>query len=377
MVLDIEHSTEKIIAEDDLLNISRYSDIIIFGAGESGSYLVSVLRGHGLVPSCFCDNNKGKQGTLKDGLMVYSPIDAMNIYPNACICIGSLWAEEIKQQISIQYPLFECRVFDILLSMVWEMKNKCLISKEKSFITDNMKQLELLYNNLYDEKSRCVLENLLNYRLTRKKKYLQMALCTGEQYFDTEIIPVGEYEKEGYFIDGGAFDGDTIEKFCELFPNTKFIFHCYEPEKKNIENFMAKEQLIKSKRIIIHEAGLFSTSAIQGEVFGDSLGAVVKESEYGKLKLETIDDLSREYPLRFIKLDIEGAELSALIGGKNRIVEDRPILAICTYHLQEDLLRISEFIDSIGAYDIYLRHYMVAPSETIMYGIPKEIRNKR
>ena len=53
--------------------------------------------------------------------------------------------------------------------------------------------------------------------------------------------------------------------------------------------------------------------------------------------MECIDD-STWSNLRLIKLDIEGAERDALKGGLKSIRQYRPVLAICAYHKQDDLL---------------------------------------
>ncbi len=54
----------------------------------------------------------------------------------------------------------------------------------------------------------------------------------------------------------------------------------------------------------------------------------------------SIDELFADTPLTFIKMDIEGAEYDALLGALKVIQRDRPILAICVYHTQNDIWRI-------------------------------------
>lgn len=46
-----------------------------------------------------------------------------------------------------------------------------------------------------------------------------------------------------------------------------------------------------------------------------------------------------------IKLDIEGSEINAIIGGVKTIAKYRPKMAICVYHKLYDLYEISIFID--------------------------------
>ena len=372
MNLDFKNTTDKIIDKSKIQDLAKYKDVIIFGAGETGAYLLSILKQYNINPICFCDNYKGKQGTEKENLIVYSPEDAVKKYPNACICIGSLWADEIKRQIQISFPSFNNKIFIIFSPMVWELKEKQLLSSEGNYIRNNEKTLNSIYNYFKDEKSKLIFENLINFRLTRRRWYLEKSYCPSEQYFDTEIIDPEHFLKTGYCVDGGAFDGDSVNRFFELFPKSNYIFQCYEPDEKNINNFMKRESLIKNHKIIIHKAGLYNISSMKGFVSGNSMGASVEETSSGHLKLETIDELPTDKPILFIKLDIEGAEIKALQGGYKRIIKDRPILAICAYHLQDDLIKLPEFIHKLPNYELYLRHYMIAPSETILYGIPVE-----
>lgn len=80
-----------------------------------------------------------------------------------------------------------------------------------------------------------------------------------------------------------------------------------------------------------------------------------------------------------LNADIEGAELSLLHAAEKIIRVDRPVIAVCVYHLQNDLLTIPQFLQSICSdYVFYLRKY--TPSvvslkrnyELVFYAVPKE-----
>jgi hypothetical protein len=71
-------------------------------------------------------------------------------------------------------------------------------------------------------------------------------------------------------------------------------------------------------------------------------------------------------------MDIEGAELNALKGAEKTIIKDKPKLAICIYHSNEDMIQIAEYIHNlIPAYKIYIRQYRLYPSaaETVLYAV--------
>jgi len=70
----------------------------------------------------------------------------------------------------------------------------------------------------------------------------------------------------------------------------------------------------------------------------------------------------------FIKMDIEGSELSALLGSEATIRRWRPKLAISLYHRPEDFFSIPSWIDSLGVeYRFYLDHYSIHHEETVLF----------
>lgn len=72
-----------------------------------------------------------------------------------------------------------------------------------------------------------------------------------------------------------------------------------------------------------------------------------KKETVKALKIDTIvKDLGLER-VDFIKMDIEGAEIDALIGAKQTIKTYKPKLAICSYHRPNDSDQIKKLIHSI------------------------------
>ena len=108
--------------------------------------------------------------------------------------------------------------------------------------------------------------------------------------------------------------------------------------------------------------------------FSDGKGSSSKIDNEGDSKVvaKRIDSMDSCKDATFIKMDIEGAEYNALIGAENTIKSNKPILAICIYHSDEDTLRIFELIDSFGLdYNYYIRHHAQKISETVLYAIPR------
>jgi len=86
-----------------------------------------------------------------------------------------------------------------------------------------------------------------------------------------------------------------------------------------------------------------------------------------------IDELFASKPVSMIKMDIEGAEFDALIGAKHVIQRDRPILAICAYHLQQDVWRLPLLMRAIYPdYRMYLKSYRGDGIQTVAYAVPPQ-----
>ncbi len=73
-------------------------------------------------------------------------------------------------------------------------------------------------------------------------------------------------------------------------------------------------------------------------------------------------------------MDIEGSELDALHGAEKLIREYNPVMAICVYHKEEDLITIPQFINGLvgaGVYNYYLGFHGLDLAELVFYAVPK------
>jgi hypothetical protein len=70
----------------------------------------------------------------------------------------------------------------------------------------------------------------------------------------------------------------------------------------------------------------------------------------------------------FVKMDIEGAELSAIKGSASSIRRFRPNLAISLYHKPTDIFEIPSYIaKEFPFYEMYIEHYTIHAEETVLY----------
>jgi hypothetical protein len=88
----------------------------------------------------------------------------------------------------------------------------------------------------------------------------------------------------------------------------------------------------------------------------------------------SIDDFvkrNRIPKVDFIKMDIEGAELSALRGAVETLKTSKPKLAIAVYHDVNDLVQIPTFLSELNlGYRFHLDHYTIHSEETVLFAEP-------
>ena len=225
--LDFANSTKNLVSEETMKYLKNKSgNIILFGAGKSGDYFQSLLDSYGIKAVCYCDNSKQKQGTIKNGLSIYSCDEALSKWPEATICITSCYSSEIELQLAGRKD-----VLSVMNTCSWETTDKTLESKEEDFIRTNLDELNYIYNNiLHDGKSRAVMQGILNYRLTRNSTYIKNIAEEIGEYFDDKII----HNKSdiNFFIDGGAWTGDTLDSFINWKNGAYSHIYCFEAERE-------------------------------------------------------------------------------------------------------------------------------------------------
>ena len=248
-----------------------------------------------------------------------------------------------------------------------------LPSKPNPFYAQNVERVNAVANMLADDKSKTTYLGMTKFRSTYNKKDFPFSCYEKTEYFIKEL----KLDDDEIFLDCGAYDGDTIGDFLKCSPKYRRII-AFEPETANFEELQKKYG--DNDRITLINAGVYDKD---GEVLFNvvkntgsskvSENAKIDETNnFVSIKVKTIDGLDLE-KVTFIKMDIEGAELNALKGAKKTILRNKPKLAVCIYHSDEDMLQIAEYIHNLAPeYKLYVRQHENYPSifETVLYALP-------
>lgn len=234
------------------------------------------------------------------------------------------------------------------------------VTQQREEISEHLDAWFALYMHMADELSRQTLLDTLRFRLTANPRYMRgYRVRIDEQYFE----PFMDYNQE-VFVDAGGFNGDTTEAFAKRYPDfRKVIF--FEPSVLNMA--AAKQRLAGLPRVDYRGIGL--SDAAETLCFDAQSGSAsaVQSSGAQQIVVDTLDNAVDE-PVSFIKMDLEGWEMKALVGAHKHIAHDRPKLALATYHQAADFRLIHEYVSSFNhGYKVYLRHYTQGWSETVMF----------
>lgn len=199
-----------------------------------------------------------------------------------------------------------------------------------------------------------------------------------EDYWDSYVFSESSDESSATVLDCGAYNGDSIMQICHNIPQKEIYYYAFEPLKENAEAIKKNAEFRKiCKEIKVYEFGIGNTDArlsfqmpnngnLEGGRFINN--SCIKTDKF--LEIRRLDGL--DFNIRgqlYIKMDIEGSELSALKGAEQLIKKYKPYLAICLYHRKNDLLDIPTYLYNLMPdYRFYLR----SGYHTILWAIPKE-----
>lgn len=246
---------------------------------------------------------------------------------------------------------------------IFENRSKTLWEHKEDFLW--------LYQHLFDYRSKKVLLGiLLNWMELDIKILDETKEINFGDYFDLDVFHCSNSE---VFVDLGAYIGDSALQFIDTYKKYKRVY-CYEITPKT---YAILEQNMKGlPNIELRQKGAGEKQGTLYIQFNDndaSANTISQKNEAGDnaVTVVAIDEDITE-AVSFIKMDIEGAEQSALKGCVQQIRKNHPKLAICTYHNNQDIWKVARMVHEIDpSYHFYMRHNggNLIPSEYVLFCI--------
>ncbi len=225
-----------------------------------------------------------------------------------------------------------------------------------------------LWNLFKDDESRRIYKAIIQFKLRFDPLVLLKNVSTTDEYFPNGIIKLTDEE---VFVDGGAWTGDSVRVFKQKV-NDKFKrVYAFEPSSVPLPTLI--QNYANDTRVRVVNKGMHSETTVFR--FEDLGSTASRFSAAGSIELPvtTIDEVVGSDPVSFIKLNIEGAEASALMGAQSTIRKHKPKMAICVYHNPRDIWELPEVLNKItDGYDYYLRHHDAGIIQLVVYAVPRQ-----
>lgn len=345
----------------------KNSRVFLYGAGNIGMNLFKFLKNQ--INVCGFLDIKSTKDSI-DGIKVYNPFIAEIEKENSFVIV-SIFNREINFE-SIKEQLNEVGFKEVVSFIEFfpyfaeKNQNWYWLSNNLEYL-DKRENIESVYQLLGDKMSQDIFNSTIHARRNFSFSMLPKPYPIIEQYFSKDI-PLNQFDN---FIDCGAYNGDTFDVMIDKNIDFKKIY-AFEPD---LINFVDLANKIKksNKKAILYPCGVYSKNEMLS--FGGGAGEGSAISVEGSIHIQcvSLDDVfvNELTSSTYLKMDIEGAELEALKGGKKLIEQIKPDLAICVYHKPDDIITIPLFINSLGKFTFYLRQYGYYGMELVLYAIRK------
>ena len=348
------------------LDVENLRSLAIVGAAPEGQRLARICEARGIKIAAIVDDDLAKRELVVAGLPV-APVQTLAELPMSTpIVIASHRVLGIAQRLRgfgfttvVPFAMLQVLVpdvfpphmfYDQLLDDLWTHRS----------------EIQALHDRLGDDHSRQVLDAVIGFRRTLDPAALQPVLTDHDLYAPEGLF---EFADDEVYVDGGSFDGDTIRSFIERVHGRFTDVYAFEPDPVTFAKL--KANFSNEPRVHPIHAGLYSHGGSLRFRDDASRGAIFATDGDIEMPVTTIDDVLGNRRLTYVKMNIEGAEIDALRGGRNAISKWRPRLALSVYHRASDLWRIPQLVLELNPdYELYLRQHDGGIIETVLYALP-------
>ena len=196
-------------------------------------------------------------------------------------------------------------------------------------------------------------------------------------YFPPDLYA---WRDDEWIVDGGAYDGDTIRTLSVLHGERFGHVLALEPD---AANFARLQATVAELPAAVTSAHRLPPTRARLRAAGRCISVRparrhrrrVRQLGTGTIAVpaEPLDALLGGAVPTMLKLDIEGAEIDALLGARETIRRHAPVLAICVYHRQDDLWTIPLMLRNWrDDYAFFLRPHNEEGWDLVCYAVPRE-----
>jgi len=349
--------------------IADVDNIYIYGSGQNGRWLAKLFNSIGRKPSGFIDDLAARQGALVQQLPVFAPAVLADLTERTLVVVSMFSPRHSYLQTCRRLQPFRCRTMSLavaLTSFFPEQLPFYFVDRPEHLLAARSSLLALS-GSLTDQ---AAVERFWRYTLF---------LMTFDDRFspalEAERFARPEIDSDAIFIDGGAFDGDTLAVFLEARGATFKRALLFKPDPVNVAALRSSVAALPEQvqaRVDIHECGLWSRSDELSFTPTGTPATHLSTEGLTRVKVRALDELRLGSGNYLVKLDVEGGEEEAIRGMSSLIRQHRPYIEAAVYHKQADLYRLPQIILGLDErYKFDIRSYGHDGTDTMICALPQ------
>lgn len=320
------------------------------------------------------DSNDELCDTKIGGIPVSLPEKIYGLEPSKTVVLLCMAESSYREALRV---LDEAGHFTVFF---WNVLQDAFLGEFSTALYDHMERIRGIQKVLWDDCSRKVLQEVVRRRICGLKSgYGDLKVRNEIQY----IFPPALYSKrEGVILDLGGYIGDSVDRFVNQLGGEADKIVTFEAWEENVRRLEEKRESLKEywkgELEIVPCAVADRSGTVPFSVHRKAAGCFLPAYkgaggadvvEQVRVEATTIDEVIPDTEkVRYIKMDIEGAEYAALMGARRTIMREKPGLAISIYHNACDYYRLAELIlEYVPAYRLAVRHHKDRHVDTVLY----------
>lgn len=352
--------------------------IVLYGAGSAGIAFLHYLIDAEIYPVYFADGDKEKHGKICEGLEIISPeMIVEKVGKDALIIVtintdGKNYCKDFKKELlvgghqGVHKHLKECGCLNIIDYTYFRRCYQLFCGEKYNLpacsdvysMLEKQGEIERVYKLLEDDRTKGTFLKLLEFRLLTDQVNIPTFPEKG-MYFEYDLFPK---IKDEIFVDCGACGGSSLTEFLEVNNHHFEAYYGIEPDKTNfnrLKKFISELPVDEQQKVQIYHAAAYEDEGETNFFILNGPGSFQADNGPDCIKTIKIDDILDKRKATYIKMNIEGSEVSALKGARYTISNYHPRMAIMGYHKTSDFWEVPLLMkEYYGDYHLSLRSYM-------------------
>lgn len=233
---------------------------------------------------------------------------------------------------------------------------------------------------LADSESRRILDRVLAFRTGGDLSFASYT-SIDHQYFNPLSLSALPSDRSVSFLDIGAYDGDTLQELAQQVAVGQAVLVEPDPSNytklvRNLRRLTGLHPGLNAYALPLGAGNKFGILSLAGDGEASTMSMNGDKTQRAS-RIVTVVALDSMFPSEcfdFIKIDVEGHDLQALLGMHDLLRRSHAVLAVSLYHRPQDIvhlpLAVMELIKELP-YDYYIRQHMYNSFDTVLYAIPR------